>query len=293
MITDPRRAEATKSDREQRKRESARTRENWQEKGNAGRQDRPPFLPVSRFRVLSRFRSSFEWVSDAVPVRARVQGIAVGVVGAVLMALLAVYLYASPEVKARWLAPHLPLPEDAYDERFLVVNGILLLWAPLLFILWGLRERVEAFGMAPGDARRGWLLAGLGYAVMLPILVIAARQPVFQAAYPLRGLVRRQPGMFLYWELSYGFYFFLWEWFFRGFLLFGLRRAFGWHAVWLQAIPFGLLHWGKPPLEMASAFPGGILLGLLAWRAESFLPCFALHWAIAASMDVLAKLFGH
>ena len=99
--------------------------------------------------------------------------------------------------------------------------------------------------------------------------------------------------MFLYWELSYGFYFFLWEWFFRGFLLFGLRRGFGRHAIWLQAIPFGLLHWGKPPLEMASAFPGGLLLGLLAWRAESFLPCFALHWAIAATMDVLAKLFAH
>jgi len=57
----------------------------------------------------------------------------------------------------------------------------LLLWLPLLFILWGLRAKVEEFGMAPGEARRGWVLAGLGYAVMLPILVIAARQPVFQA----------------------------------------------------------------------------------------------------------------
>ncbi|MGI8970671.1 MAG: CPBP family glutamic-type intramembrane protease [Dehalococcoidia bacterium] len=223
----------------------------------------------------------------------RGQGIAVGLAGSLLLALLAVYLYASPEVKARWLIPHLPLPEDAYDERFLIVNAILLLWAPLLFILWGLRAKVEEFGMAPGDARAGWVLAGIGYTVMLPLLIMAARQPVFQATYPLRQLVREQPGMLLYWELSYGFYFFLWEWFFRGFLLFGLRRGFGWHAIWLQAIPFGLLHWGKPPLEMASAFPGGLLLGLLAWRAESFLPCFALHWAIAASMDVLAKLFAH
>ena len=223
----------------------------------------------------------------------RWQGIAVGVVGAMLLGLLAVYLYATPEMQANWLARHLPLPEDRYDERFLVVNAILLLWLPLLFVLCGLRAKVEEFGMGPGQGRAGWMLAGLGYAVMLPILVIAARRPEFQAMYPLRDLVRGQPGMFLYWELSYGFYFFLWEWFFRGFLLFGLRRGFGWHAIWLQAIPFGLLHWGKPPLEMASAFPGGLLLGLLAWRAESFLPCFALHWAIAATMDVLAKLFGH
>jgi uncharacterized protein len=191
----------------------------------------------------------------------------------------------------RVLAPRLPLPEDVYDERFLIVNAILLLWLPLLFILWGLRAGVGEFGMAPGDARRGWAMAGLGYLLMLPILLVASRQPDFQATYPLRQLVREQPGMLLYWELSYGFYFFLWEWFFRGFLLFGLRRGFGWHAVWLQAIPFGLLHWGKPPLEMASAFPGGVLLGLLAWRAGSFLPCFALHWAIAATMDLLARFF--
>lgn len=221
----------------------------------------------------------------------RRQSLAVAGVGLLLMALLAVYLYAPPSLQASMLASHLPLPEDVYDERFLSVNAILLLWTPLLFILWGLRGRVEEFGMAPGDVRAGWIMAGLGYAVMLPILVIAARQPEFQATYPLRRLVREQPGMLLYWELSYGFYFFLWEWFFRGFLLFGLRRGFGWHAIWLQAIPFGLLHWGKPPLEMASAFPGGLLLGLLAWRAESFLPCFALHWAIAASMDGLALLF--
>jgi membrane protease YdiL (CAAX protease family) len=239
----------------------------------------------------SSIRSLLDTRSD--PVEARGQGVAVAIVGAALLGLLAVYLYASPEFQASFLNTHVPPQQDVYDERFLVVNAILLLWAPLLFILWGLRAQVEEFGMAPGDLRAGWIMAGLGYAVMLPILVIAARQPEFQATYPLRRLVRVQPGMFLYWELSYGFYFFLWEWFFRGFLLFGLRRGFGRHAVWLQAIPFGLLHWGKPPLEMASAFPGGLLLGLLAWRAESFLPCFALHWAIAASMDGLAVLFRH
>jgi membrane protease YdiL (CAAX protease family) len=206
------------------------------------------------------------------------------------MGLLAFYLYAPQPLQERVIAPRLPLSEDAYDERFLVVNAILLLWLPLLFIMWVLRAEVGELGMAPGNLRRGWTMAGLGLAVMLPIVFIAAHKPEFQATYPLRQLIREQPRMFVYWELTYGFYFFLWEWFFRGFLLFGLRRGFGWHAIWLQAIPFGLLHWGKPPLEMASAFPGGLLLGLLAWRAESFLPCFALHWAMAASMDVMASL---
>jgi hypothetical protein len=223
--------------------------------------------------------------------RTRWESLSVAAVGLLLMALLAVYLYAPEPLQTRLLASHVPLPQDNYDERFLVVNAILLLWLPMLFVLWGLQREPRDFGMTPGHLRRGWTLAAAGYAVMLPIVVLAARQPAFQATYPLRQLVRDQPGMFLYWELSYGFYFFLWEWFFRGFLLFGLRRGFGWHAVWLQAVPFCLLHWGKPPLEMASALPGGILLGLLAWQAESFLPCFVLHWAMAASMDLFAVLF--
>jgi uncharacterized protein len=220
----------------------------------------------------------------------RAQSLIVGLTGALFMALLGFYLYASEPLETRFLLPHLPMPEDFYDERFLVVNAILLLWLPLLVVLWGLRRDVAEFGMTPGDARRGWLLAGLGLAVMLPVVLIAAREPAFQETYPLRRLIRENPSMFLYWELSYGFYFFLWEWFFRGYLLFGLRRGFGWHAVWLQAVPFCLLHWGKPPLEMASSLPGGILLGLVAWRAGSFLPCFALHWAMAAAMDLFAVL---
>jgi membrane protease YdiL (CAAX protease family) len=221
----------------------------------------------------------------------RAQSLVIAVAGALLLGLLAFYIYAPDPLKLQLFAPRLPLQQEDYDERFLVVNAILLLWLPLLVVLGLLRLPVEQFGMAPGNGRRGWALAGLGFAVMLPAVIVVAHQKVFQETYPIRQLIRDQHSMLLYWELTYGFYFFFWEWFFRGFLLFGLRRGFGWHALWLQAIPFGLMHWGKPPLEMASAFPGGLLLGLLAWRAESFLPCFALHWAMAASMDLCALLF--
>ena len=39
-------------------------------------------------------------------------------------------------------------------ERFLIVNAILLLWLPLLVVLWVLRLDVAAFGMTPGELRR-------------------------------------------------------------------------------------------------------------------------------------------
>src|SRR5690242_3354900 len=124
------------------------------------------------------------------PPQARRESIGVGIAGLILMGLLAFYLYAPPPLKERLLAPRVPLPQDNYDEPFLVVNAILLLWLPLLFILWGLRAQVGEFGMTPGHPRRGWALAGIGLAVMLPIVFVAAHQPAFQQTYPLRQLIR-------------------------------------------------------------------------------------------------------
>jgi membrane protease YdiL (CAAX protease family) len=78
-----------------------------------------------------------------------------------------------------------------------------------------------------------------------------------------------------------------WEFFFRGFMLFGLERKFGRMAVLVQAIPFAIVHFKKPQLEAYGAIFGGIFLGLIGLRARSFLPCFLLHYMIILTADVL------
>ena len=93
--------------------------------------------------------------------------------------------------------------------------------------------------------------------------------------------------LMLYAEASYGLYLFCWEFFFRGYLLFGLLRSIGWAAVIVQAIAFGLLHLGKPTSEVAASFGAGIVLGILALNAKSFAPCFLLHWASSVAFDLL------
>jgi membrane protease YdiL (CAAX protease family) len=202
------------------------------------------------------------------------------------MALLALFLYPMGGLHDRWMAPRVFLPQDYYDERFLVFNAMVLLWLPLLFVFWGLRRDAGSFGFrcAPDRAALRWAIGC--YLVMAPLVIAAASTPTFQDVYPLRRAVRADLRTLLYFELSYGFYFFCWEWFFRGFLLFGLWRGFGAWAILLQAIPFGLLHWGKPPVEVAGSFVAGVALALLALRGRSFLPCFGLHWAVAATMDL-------
>ena len=52
-----------------------------------------------------------------------------------------------------------------------------------------------------------------------------------------------------------GFYMFCWEFFFRGFLLFGLQksRLGAWGAVIVQALLFALLHWSLCPRRLQAA----------------------------------------
>ena len=79
-----------------------------------------------------------------------------------------------------------------------------------------------------------------------------------------------------------------WEFFFRGWILFGYARKFGPEALWLQAVPFALAHIGKPEIETLSTIFGGFAFGWVAWRTRSFLYPFLIHWFIASFVILVA-----
>ena len=176
-------------------------------------------------------------------------------------------------------------------ERYLVGNVVGLLWIPMLTIFFILRDDVDSYGFGPTRSKNVWMWV-LGLAVLIILAeALVARWPRYQEYYPMY----RQFGLgsgngidihtLVYFELTYGMYLFCWEFFFRGYLLFGFAQTVGWRAVVLQAIPFGIMHYGKP--EFAVSFMGGLILGILAYRAKSFLPAFVLHWTAAISLDLL------
>ena len=193
-------------------------------------------------------------------------------------------------------------------EPYNFVNTGLCLWLPLMTILLVLKQDPAHFGMARGDRKLGMKLALIGWALMLLPLAVASHRPEFQRQYlmgrlsqplalvgPVFGGGQVHLPALLYYELSFGFYMFCWEFFFRGFLLFGLQKTWlgTWGAVIAQALPFMLLHWSwqatasKPPVEVLSALPGGIILGMIAVRTRSFLYGYLIHWGISLSLDLL------
>ncbi|MCX8053761.1 MAG: CPBP family intramembrane metalloprotease [Armatimonadetes bacterium] len=191
---------------------------------------------------------------------------------------------------------------ESYNQ-YIVGNLIGLFWIPMLTILFLSREDPVRFGFTLGGSRKLWLAVGALFVGLLILMVPVSRWAVFQDYYPIfrrypefaRAFARypavspwsEEPWLMVFAEVSYGMYLFCWEFFFRGYVLFGLVRSIGWPAIIVQAAAFALLHIGKPIPEVAASFGAGIILGIMALNAKSFVPCFVLHWAASVAFDFL------
>ena len=180
-----------------------------------------------------------------------------------------------------------PPPHQRWLE-WVALNVVVLLICPVLFRAVFLDEGLSAYGLSLGDRRQvlAWSL-GLTVAVM-PVLVYASRLPEFQAYYPRMAEARFDPTAFAVYATSLVAYMFAWEYFYRGFLLFGLAKGMGpIAAIVLQAIPFGLSHLGKEWSEVYASFGAGVILGWVSWRCRSFVPAFVVHTAANLLFNLL------
>lgn len=135
--------------------------------------------------------------------------------------------------------------------------------------------------------KHAWIY-GLCLLVVLPAVYIVSRSPEFSNYYPFYKHASRSWFDLLCWEVMYFAQFFALEVFFRGFWLSGLRTTMGSGAIFAMAVPYCMIHYGKPYLEAAGAVVAGIALGSLAMRTRSIYSGFLVHVTVALSMDLLA-----
>lgn len=162
--------------------------------------------------------------------------------------------------------------EAEYDRFFLEFI------IPLAIVVLVWRENPRRYGLAFGDWRLGLPIVVAGVAVMAVIIWFAGRLPDFRTYYT--DTIAGRP----MWRLiiDTGVDLFAWEFFFRGWLLWAFGRKYGSDAIWLQIIPFALMHMWKPEIEQLSTLVGGAFFGLLAWRTRSFVWGWLLHWFMMA-----------
>jgi membrane protease YdiL (CAAX protease family) len=175
----------------------------------------------------------------------------------------------------------------AFNDRFLgaeYARFVLEFIIPVAIILLVWHEDPRRYGLRLGDWRLALPIVVGGVAIMAAAIWFLGRLPDFRAYYT------QDTGGTPMWRLiiDTGVDLFAWEFFFRGWLLWAFGRKYGTDAIWLQIIPFALMHMWKPEIEQLSTVLGGAFFGILAWRTKSFLWGWLLHWFMMAWVLVVA-----
>jgi len=158
---------------------------------------------------------------------------------------------------------------------------LLFILIPLVITLIIFRDNPADLGFKLGDWKTGLILVFLSLILMTPIIwYLGTKHPGMREYYNIS-----QDG--LIWKKALEL--FGWEYLFRGWILFGYARKYGTDAIWLQAVPFAVAHIGKPDLETLSTIFGGFAFGWIAWRTDSFIYSFIIHWYIAALIILVAS----
>ncbi len=186
--------------------------------------------------------------------------------------------------------PDTDLYRVAYWALASIVSYCLL---PLLAIRLIDRRPLSDFGLAWPDhatLKADLKLFPLFYAVMLPLVWWASGQPGFLKIYPFFRLSSGESMWphWLLWELLYFAQFAALEFFFRGYMVHGLKPRLGVSAIFVMVLPYCMIHFEKPLLESLAAIIAGVALGALSYRYRSIWLGIALHCSVALTMDLMA-----
>lgn len=158
----------------------------------------------------------------------------------------------------------------------------------LLLLVFG-RKPAE-IGLGLGD----WKFALKVAALYVPVVAVGtwllSDGTAFQVKYPhCRAAIHNWP-VFVIFELWFLVYWIGWEYLWRGFTLFGLAPRFGHYAIFIQMVPFAILHLYKPLPEALLSVVGGLALGALVWRCRSFWIAVPIHALQMMLLDLWAVL---
>jgi len=160
---------------------------------------------------------------------------------------------------------------------------------PLAIIVWVLRRPPRDFGYRLEGLGRHLPMYGVLYLLMAPLLIWASSLDSFQATYPFHKAAIDGGVQFWVYQVGYWLQFVALEAFFRGYIVFGLAPAFGAaNAVLVMTIPYVMIHFGKPTLEVFAAAGAGLILGHLALQSRSWVGGALLHMGVAFTMDLAA-----
>lgn len=162
------------------------------------------------------------------------------------------------------------------------ITGFLIPVASLVLLF---RRSPRSIGLGVGDWRFALTIA----VVYIPVVVAGtwflSDSSAFQAQYPHFRPAVSDWNVFLVYEAIFLMYWIGWEYLWRGFVLFGTAHTLGLYAIFVQAVPFAILHLNKPIEEAILSLLGGIALGALVWRCRSYWIAVPIHALQMLALD--------
>lgn len=163
-------------------------------------------------------------------------------------------------------------------------HGLYYFVLPVVVIAVFLRKNPLDFGLRVGNYRLWLVFVGIAILIIIPVLIYSANNESLRRFYSRQNI---DLGVYV---LKKAAALFAWEFFFRGFMLFGLRERFKEGSIIIQMVPFALMHVGKPEVEALSCIITGVLFGFVAYRSNSFWPAFIIHFILNVSNIVVMTL---
>jgi len=169
-----------------------------------------------------------------------------------------------------------------------ILDFSLFLVIPIVLIKYLFHEKINNYGISFGKKKIGLTFTLFSILIFIPIIYFISASENFSRYFPLMESAKDDLAVFLIYEILFLLFIFSWEFIFRGFMLFGLEKKFGLYSIFIQMIPFVILHNGKPFIETFASIFGALFLGYLALRTRSILYGFLIHAFILITLDVLA-----
>ncbi len=138
-----------------------------------------------------------------------------------------------------------------------------------------------------GTGRDAWIYLGM-FVLFAPVVWLVSKRLDFRLTYPFYRIVGRYGWDLVAFEAAYFLQFLAVEYFFRGFMVLGLKPALGRASVLVMLAPYCMIHFHKPMLEAFGAVGAGVVLGSLSWRTGTVVYGWFLHYGVALSMDLLS-----
>ena len=178
-----------------------------------------------------------------------------------------------------------------FYKKIFWVGSIVLFYLiiPVLIIKFGFKGKLRDYGFSFHNIHKDYPLYIVMMLFMIPVVFFASATVAFQERYPIyQPLNDNLFPIFLWWQLAYFLQFVAVEFFFRGFILHGLKNRFGFYAIFISMVPYCMVHFGKPFGETISAIFAGIILGTLSLKSRSVVLGILIHYSVAITMDFLA-----